>query len=685
VLWLQKPSTASKEDGLPLATSLRFTGSEWTAPRTLALGLVVLLAAVTLSAFRPGDAQAATGDIGFEGPSTVGAQNGLTGEKPESKLWWNDGFWWASMWAQSAAAYHIFRLNTANQSWVDTGTALDNRGTSRADTLWDASTSKLYVASHIFSTGSSSGSPARLYRYSYSAGTDSYSLDSGFPVQIGNYKTEALTIAKDSTGKLWATWKQGTTFVVNASVCNPGCNDAAWGAPFTPSVPGTKTTFNSDDNAAVIAFAGQVGVFWTNQTNGTDYFAVHADSSADTAWSGETALSGPGLADDHMNLKADSSGRIYAVVKTSRDVSTDPLVLLLVRSPSGTWTSTTVGRKSDHHTRAIVELDEVGQTIHVFATSPESGGIIYEKTSPMGSLAFPAGKGTLVMKNADGELNNATSTKQNVSPTTGLVVLASGSQVYFHQYFPLGGGGGGTAPTAAFSASPTTGTAPLTVQFADTSTGGPTSWQWDFQNDGSTDSTQQNPTFVYTNPGTYSVKLIVGNSSGSDTLTKTGYITVSPAGGGQTVAFTPTDDTFVRSNYPSEINGELPTIRSFKDVDETDSYLKFTVTGVTGTVTSAKLRLYVVNASPNGGTLYPVQDTTWTEGTLDWPHRPAFGPTAIGPAGPAPLNTWIEINLGSTIAGNGTYSLALIGASPDPAWFSSSEGANRPQLVLTQS
>jgi len=653
------------------------------AGRRILFGCLAAAGAVILWSSHATAARAATGDIGFEGPSTVGAQAALTGEKPESKLWWNDNLWWASMWSQSAAAYHIFRLNTANQSWVDTGTVLDNRGSSRADTLWDASTSKLYVASHIFSTGSSSGSPARLYRYSYSAGTDSYSLDSGFPVQIGNYKTEALTIAKDSTGQLWATWKQGTTFVVNASVCNPGCNDAVWGVPFTPSVPGTKTTFNSDDNAAVIAFASQVGVFWTNQTNGTDYFAVHADSSADTAWSGETAISGPGLADDHMNLKTDSSGSVYAVVKTSREVSTDPLVLLLVRSPSGIWTSTTVGLKRDHHTRAIVELDEVDQTIHVFATSPESGGSIYQKTSPMGSLAFPAGKGTLVMRDASGALNNPTSTKQNVSPATGLVVLASsGQRVYFHQYFPLGGGGG-IAPTAAFSASPTSGTAPLTVQFTDTSTGGPTSWEWDFQNDGTVDSTQQSPSFVYTNPGTYSVKLTVSNTSGSGSLTKAGYISVSPVG--QTLTFTPTDDSFVRSNLPNELNGSLNNLRSFKSLAETDSYLKFTVTGLTGSVVSAKLRLYVVDASPDAGTLYPVADTTWSEGTLTWTNKPPASATPIGPAGPAKLGNWVEIDLGSTITGDGTYSLALVGTYPDAAWFSSKEGANRPQLVLTES
>jgi PKD repeat protein len=650
--------------------------------RRVLLGCLAAAGAVVFWSAQATAAQAAPGDIGFEGPSMVGSGGGATGDKPESKLWWNDGFWWASMWSRSAGDYHIFRLNTANQSWIDTGTVLDDRANTRADTLWDAGTNKLYVASHLFSTGSSSGSPARLYRYSYEAATDTYSLDAGFPVQIGNYRTEALTIAKDSTGQLWATWKQGTTFVVNASVCNPGCNDAAWGTPFTPTVAGTKTTFNSDDVSAVIAFAGKVGVFWTNQTNGTDYLAVHDDSSPDTTWSGEIALSGPGLADDHVNLKTDSSGRVYAVVKTSREGLTDPLVVLLVRSTSGSWTSTTVGRKQDGHTRPIVELDEDSQRIHVFATSPESGGSIYEKTSPMSSIAFAPGKGTLVIKNADGELNNATSTKQNVSPATGLVVLASGQQVYFHQYFSLGGGGG-TAPTAAFSASPTSGAAPLSVQFTDTSTGGPTAWEWDFQNDGTIDSTQQNPSFVYTAPGTYSVKLTVSNTSGSSSMTKAAYIAVSAVG--STLTFTPSDDAFVRSNRPDEVTGALTDLRSWKGTGQTNSFLKFTVSGITGTVTSAKLRLYVVDASPKAGDLYPVADTTWSEGTITWSTAPQIGATGIAPGGAAPLGTWIEISLGTVIGGDGTYSFALVGTSSDAAWFSSKEGANSPQLVLTQS
>jgi PKD repeat protein len=58
-----------------------------------------------------------------------------------------------------------------------------------------------------------------------------------------------------------------------------------------------------------------------------------------------------------------------------------------------------------------------------------------------------------------------------------------------------------------FTATPLRGYAPLTVQFTDNSTGDLTSWAWDFNNDGTTDSTEQNPEFIYTEPGIYSVRL----------------------------------------------------------------------------------------------------------------------------------------------------------------------------------
>jgi PKD repeat protein len=81
-------------------------------------------------------------------------------------------------------------------------------------------------------------------------------------------------------------------------------------------------------------------------------------------------------------------------------------------------------------------------------------------------------------------------------------------------------------PTAAFSASPTSGTAPLAVQFTDASTGdGITSRAWDF-GDGGT-STEKDPSHTYTTAGTYTVSLTVTNAGGSDSETKAGFITVT--------------------------------------------------------------------------------------------------------------------------------------------------------------
>lgn len=87
--------------------------------------------------------------------------------------------------------------------------------------------------------------------------------------------------------------------------------------------------------------------------------------------------------------------------------------------------------------------------------------------------------------------------------------------------------------SANFSATPLSGPAALAVSFTDTSTttdpGGITSWDWDFQNDGITDSTLPNPSFTYTVPGTWSVRLTVTDASHpASSLLRTGYVSVGP-------------------------------------------------------------------------------------------------------------------------------------------------------------
>ncbi|HEY3258855.1 MAG TPA: hypothetical protein VGJ95_01075, partial [Pseudonocardiaceae bacterium] len=88
---------------------------------------MVLAVAGPLALLAAAPAPAATGDVGYQDGSTAGAGSAATGEKPESKLWWNDGSWWGSLIDPSSHQYHVFRLDRGTESWQDTGTPLDNR------------------------------------------------------------------------------------------------------------------------------------------------------------------------------------------------------------------------------------------------------------------------------------------------------------------------------------------------------------------------------------------------------------------------------------------------------------------------------------------------------------------------------------------------------------------------------
>src|SRR3954451_1397565 len=520
------------------------------------LAVLVVLGGLTVVPLSAPAATAATGDIGFVDQSFTGVTNPPTSDKPQSKLWFNDGLWWATMFDPVSVTWHIFRLDRATQTWVDTGTQVDNRVQTLSDALWDGQ--KLYIASQwvtISTTAAPKASvvnkPARLYRYSYLPASKTYVLDSGFPAVINDNSSETLNIDKDSTGRLWATWTQvsgsSATGFTNAVYVNSTVgSDNVWGTPMVLPVAGANP--DVDDISAVVAFGGnRIGVMWSNQLDGTVYWAVHPDGAPTTTWTGGVAVRGTKLADDHVNIKtlqADQAGRVFAAVKTSLDeagaAKTSAQINLLTFKPgTGAWSSATFGTIADCHTRPIVMLDEENAQVHVFATAPTAAGCafsgapgtIYEKVASLDNPVFPPGRGTPVIRDiADANMNNATSTKQSVNSRTGLVVLASNNttKTYWHADLPIAGPPV-PAPRASFTASPTSGVAPLDVTFTNnstTSTGTQTAWAWDF-GDGTTTSTEQNPTHTFSSAGTYTVTLTASNAGGTSTATST--ITVSAA------------------------------------------------------------------------------------------------------------------------------------------------------------
>jgi hypothetical protein len=100
-------------------------------------------------------------------------------------------------------------------------------------------------------------------------------------------------------------------------------------------------------------------------------------------------------------------------------------------------------------------------------------------------------------------------------------------------------------------------------------------------------------------------------------------------------------------------------------------------------VGAVTLRLFCTDASPDGGTVYPTS-SGWEESTLTWGTQPAATGAAIQDVGAVAAGTWVDIDLTGSITGNGTYSFLISDGNTNSALFSSREGANPPQLRITQ-
>ncbi|NUT97974.1 MAG: DNRLRE domain-containing protein, partial [Saccharothrix sp.] len=161
-----------------------------------------------------------------------------------------------------------------------------------------------------------------------------------------------------------------------------------------------------------------------------------------------------------------------------------------------------------------------------------------------------------------------------------------------------------------------------------------------------------------------------------------------PSAAAATSTFTPSADTHVDNsaagtNYGT--SGQLgvdgsPIKRMF---------LKFVVSNVSGTVTSAKLRVHTDNvtgaASPNGGTFKSMTNTTWSETGVTYNNQPAIDGATLGSLGSVAQNAWYEVDVTSYVKGNGTFSIGVTSSSGDGADYDSRESGSTtaPQLVVT--
>jgi hypothetical protein len=437
------------------------------ATSLLSAGLAVLLAAGTVFASTPVT-------IGYRDQAYGGGVFRPSSDKPQSKLWYTDGSWFAGMFLYQTSPTpksenRIYRLNEATHSWTLTSAVVDTRDNSHADFLWDETGQTLYAVSvppmPATTPAVAVDDGVRVFKYSYNAATNVYTAAAGFPKLIAGTASvpnvsrggsPTATIALDSTGDLWAVWLNNDE--VHYSKSDDGGVTWPAGAQLPPQAGNSVVADSQDDlndSAAVIAFGvgtpNTIGIAWSDQdllpapTDNGFYFAtINAgdDPTLGVNWTKTklpTLVSTNETADGHINIKTTSDGSVYMVGKTGTDTAQcntnkdKVLTEFFDRTPGGTWSVHLLGTVGDCNTRPQLVISEQLDTAYVFLSSPNGGGIVYRKTAPLsGPEAFKfrgaadqtLQPGTPFIKSATETLiDDPSLTKQVVTSVTGIVVI----------------------------------------------------------------------------------------------------------------------------------------------------------------------------------------------------------------------------------------------------------------------
>ena len=177
-----------------------------------------------------------------------------------------------------------------------------------------------------------------------------------------------------------------------------------------------------------------------------------------------------------------------------------------------------------------------------------------------------------------------------------------------------------------------------------------------------------------------------GNASQAPPGTACAPPVTTPTGsGGGNQTLTPVADSYVNSAAPTTNYGTAASI--YVDGDGIrQSYLTFDLTGVTGTVTGATLKVWANSSQSTGYDVYGVGDTTWGETAITWNNKPAMAATKSGSSGAVTSGTWTTVTLPAALvqaALGGRLGLGLQTTSSTNLNLASRESVNKPQLTVT--
>ena len=190
-------------------------------------------------------------------------------------------------------------------------------------------------------------------------------------------------------------------------------------------------------------------------------------------------------------------------------------------------------------------------------------------------------------------------------------------------------------------------------------------------------------------------RIYVMNADGSNPTPYTSPATWDSAPDWQPVVdvttFVPTNDAYVLSSQRNTVfNRRRLLVRDA--ATDSNSYVKFNVSSLSGTLVRATLRLWVSDPGPDGGQVYAVSPfykgttTLWLETGLKWKNAPVIAGAPLDTAGKVYQGRWVTFDVTDAVAaglsGNGRVSLALTNDSRNQVAYASKESAHSPELVI---
>jgi len=279
-----------------------------------------------------------------------------TADKPQSKLWFMDGSWWALLPRASGPSL----WQRTDSGWAEHAEVARALGGSpgRADVwLEDAGVTAAAVAD-----ATKTNRAITVFRLVRERAGSGIRWDARILAELSppspEDAIETVTLARDTSGAWWAAAVAGT----QVCVWTAAADAALWSAPVV-----LARGLDPDDICVVSPLSeNEIAVIWSDQVRAGFLMRAHVDGEPASAWRDEEVIQmSPDAADDHLNTARSPDGTLWLASKNEIDKAGRPQFTLHMRNRHGAWSNWPYGIRTEttRPSRPIVVASADGSAV----------------------------------------------------------------------------------------------------------------------------------------------------------------------------------------------------------------------------------------------------------------------------------------------------------------------------------